>query len=121
MEGAIEIGARGERAAAEYLRRNGFLIMETNWRSGHYEIDIIAGRGDRVHFVEVKYRKSGSLTTPEDALTPGKGKFLLRAANDYISIHGIVGECSIDLIAIDAGPDGTLAIRYIPGAVDPRW
>lgn len=117
----LDIGADGERAAVDYLRREGFLIVETNWRSGRYEMDIVAERGDMLHFVEVKYRGPGALATPEEAMTAKKAKNLLRAANDYIAIHGIERECSIDLIAIDALPDGSLDIRYIPGAVQPRW
>lgn len=117
----LERGAEAERAAAEWLRRQGFLIMDTNWRSGRYELDIVASKGDTVHFVEVKCRKTGSLTSPEDAMTGSKAKFLMRAANDYISIHGIEQDCSIDLIAADLMPDGTIEIRYIPGAVQPRW
>lgn len=105
----------------DFLRENGFTIMETNWRSRHYELDIIAERGHTVHFVEVKLRRSGGLTRPEEALTPRKSLFLLRAANDYIEMHSICKECQIDLIAIDEDSDGTMQIRYFPEAVTPRW
>lgn len=121
MSFTLEIGAKAERAAVEWLRREGFLIMDTNWRSGRYEIDIVAQRGDTVHFVEVKCRRAGSLTTPEEAVTPSKARSLVRAANDYIAAHAIDTDCSIDLIAADMMPDGGFEIRYIPGAVQPRW
>lgn len=121
MSLTLEIGARAESAAVEWLRRKGFLIMDTNWRSGRYELDIVAQKGDTVHFVEVKCRRAGGLTTPEEAVTPSKAKSLMRAANDYISIHGLDVDCSIDLIAADMMPDGSFEIRYIPGAVQPRW
>lgn len=121
MSVTLEIGARAERAAVEWLRREGFLIMDTNWRSGRYELDIVAQKNGAVHFVEVKCRRAGGLTTPEEAVTPSKAKSLMRAANDYISAHAIDADCSIDLIAADAMPDGSFEIRYIPDAVQPRW
>lgn len=39
-------GALGEQAAVEYLRQNGFMIVEQNWREGKSEVDIIALRYD---------------------------------------------------------------------------
>lgn len=121
MPVTLETGARAERAAAEWLRSRGYLIMDTNWRSGRYELDIVARKGDTIHFVEVKCRRAGSLTTPEEAVTPSKEKFLLRAANDYIASHGIGFDCAIDLVAVDLMPDGSFEIRLIPEAVQPRW
>lgn len=117
----IERGAEAERAAVDWLRREGFLIMDTNWRSGRYELDIVAQKGDTVHFIEVKCRKSGGLSSPEEALTAHKARSLLTAANHYIAQHAIVSDCSIDLVAADLMPDGSIEIRYIPEAVQPHW
>lgn len=116
-----DIGAAGERAAVEWLRVHRFIIMDTNWRMGRYEIDIVAARGDKVHFVEVKLRKSGGLSTPEQAMTPTKCRALLRAANLYIEQNGVKSECQIDLVAIDYTDAGSIEIRYIPNAVNIRW
>lgn len=121
MGSTQDSGIRGEQAAVEFLRAEGFLIMDTNWRSGRYELDIVASRGDAIHFIEVKYRKAGGLTTPEEAIDSKKARALMRAANDYISAHCIELDCHIDLIAVDAWSDGSLEIRYIPDAILPRW
>ena len=83
-----ELGAAGEELAVAWLRAHGFIIMDRNWRMGRYELDIVAARGDRVHFVEVKLRREGGLTRPEEAMTPAKGRALLRAANCYIETCG---------------------------------
>mgnify|MGYP003318444016 CR=1 FL=1 len=48
-------GAIGEQAAVDYLRKNGFFIVERNYRVGRSEIDIIASRYDELHFVEDRY------------------------------------------------------------------
>ncbi|MBQ4539816.1 MAG: YraN family protein, partial [Alistipes sp.] len=37
-----QIGRRGEDVAVEYLRSRGYMICAQNWRSGRYEIDIVA-------------------------------------------------------------------------------
>ena len=117
----LERGTEAERAAVKYLRSQGYLIMDTNWRSGRYELDIVARKEDKVHFVEVKCRKAGGIISPEEAVTPTKSRFLLRAANDYIAVHAIEEDCQIDLVAVDFMPDGSMNIRFIPDAVQPRW
>ena len=77
---SADTGRRGEQAAVDYLRRAGFAILERNWRSGRYELDIVARRWDELHFIEVKTRRAGGLTTPEEAITPRKFASLRRAA-----------------------------------------
>ncbi len=95
--------------------------MDTNWRSGRYELDIVAEKDGAVHFIEVKYRRAGGLTLPEDAMTAAKARSLLKAANQYIVLYGIESDCYVDLVAVDAYPDGTMEIRLIPDAINHRW
>lgn len=47
-------GKLGEDIAAMYLKREGFDIVERNHWKPYGEIDIVAKKGDRLHFVEVK-------------------------------------------------------------------
>jgi len=47
---------RGERIAARHYRLRGYRILGANVRSGGYELDLIARRGRRLVFVEVKER-----------------------------------------------------------------
>src|SRR3989338_9532555 len=49
-----EVGAFGEKVAAEYLRRHGFRIRDRNVARKIGELDIIAEKEDTLHFVEVK-------------------------------------------------------------------
>ena len=65
-------GRQGEEAAARWLLDHGFTLLHRNWRQGHYELDIVAARKGTLHFIEVKTRRAGGLTTPEEAITPRK-------------------------------------------------
>ncbi len=110
------IGAAGERAAEDWLDREGF-----TWRSGRYELDIVAHRGDTIHFVEVKTRDSDSWETPEESLNPAKQRAFRRAVQAWLAANPTPLEPQLDLIAIDTTPDGILELRYIPEAVISRW
>ncbi len=120
MEGTLSAGRRGEQSAADYLSARGYRILDRNWRAGRYELDIVARRGDTIHFVEVKSRRRGSLTTPEEALTPAKFEALCRAARAWIAAHPCDLEISFDLAAVELAPEGC-RVRHIPGAATPRW
>ncbi len=120
IEAAI-IGARGEKEAVKYLRRNRFLIRELNWRSGRYEIDIIAERWGVLHFVEVKSRKAGGWSSPEEAITAHKFASLRRAASSYMGQHYYKGEHQFDLIAIEMDGETLADLRYIEKAMQSEW
>ena len=60
-----EKGKKGEQMAADYLRSKGYQILETNWRMGHLEVDIIAIGNNMLVFVEVKTRATNAFGEPE--------------------------------------------------------
>lgn len=78
-----EIGTNGEHLAAIFLKNKGYQILETNWRTGKKEIDIIAENADSIVFVEVKTRSNFNFGFPEEAVTASKKKLLKLAAEDY--------------------------------------
>lgn len=110
-------GTEGEDLAAKWLRDNGYLLRDRNWRQGRYEIDIVAERHGITHFVEVKTRRACSLNTPEQAITASKQHAMRQAAAAYIAQHRLFGEVAFDLIAIDKFPDGRMDLRFIPDIV----
>ena len=121
MGTTAETGRMGERAAAEFLRRAGYEICALNWRSGRYELDIVARKEGVLHIVEVKSRKADGLTAPEEAMTRKKFNALFRAAQQYVALYRIEADTQFDLIAVDLLPDSTHRLRYIPNAMVPRW
>lgn len=116
-----QTGSLGEEAATTYLRQNGYLICDKNWRQGRYEIDIVAQKGGIVHLVEVKTRRAGSLLKPEETITPTKAAAMRKAAAAYLAQRRIMGEVEFDLVAIDLFPDGTYDLRFIPNIVEFGW
>ena len=82
------IGKRSERLAAEYLKRTGYRIIETNFRSKVGEIDIIAKEKGTIVFVEVKARSSSRFGSPKGAVTPAKQRKISMAALDYLKQSG---------------------------------
>ena len=118
---SIRIGQRGEEIAARFLLAEGFDLLHRNWRSGRYELDIVARKEGVLHIVEVKSRKADGLTAPEEAMTRKKFNALFRAAQQYVALYRIDADTQFDLIAVDLLPDSTHRLRYIPNAMVPRW
>lgn len=81
-------GAAGERAAAEFLRRErGFAIVARNWRSPRDrrdEIDLVCRDGEILVFVEVKTRAAAALVPGYYAVNARKKKALRRACTVYL-------------------------------------
>ena len=84
-----ETGDRGEALAAEWLRRQGYRILERNFACRSGEIDIIAEKDCRIVFVEVKYRKTERFGSPLEAVPPAKQEKILKTAMYYLYRRGI--------------------------------
>jgi putative endonuclease len=95
-----ETGKQGEEIAAKYLRSKGYKILETNWRLGRNEIDIVAEEKNILIIVEVKTRHSTDYGEPETFVTRDKQRLLIRAANAYINRKSVQAETRFDIISI---------------------
>ena len=94
------LGRHGELIASTHLLKNGYSILERNWRFGREEIDIIAKKDGLIVFVEVKTRVSDYLEDPVMAVTEGKRKIIIRTANEYILSKDLDNESRFDIIGI---------------------
>lgn len=95
-----ELGKTGEELASDYLRKKGYKILETNWRKGQLEIDIVALTGDTLVVAEVKTRSTNYFGEPEEFVTKAKQKNLIKAANGYINEKDWDLETRFDIISI---------------------
>lgn len=95
-----ELGKTGEELALEYLENKGFNILETNWKFGKLEIDIIALTKKHLVIFEVKTRSTSAFGEPQVFIDRNKQKFLIRAAQHYAEKYRIEQEVRFDIISI---------------------
>ena len=69
---SVEIGNIGEDYVCSYLIKQGYEIVERNYRIRGGEIDIIAVNNDYIAFVEVKSRKPNSMVGGFNAIDKRK-------------------------------------------------
>lgn len=114
-----ELGILGEKIAAEYLKKRGYTIVETNFRSRQGEIDIIARDKDYLVFVEVRSRRSHEFGSPEESLTHSKRERLVSLALGYLLTHSHLPSLwRIDVVAIDLDSAGKVSrLELIQNAV----
>lgn len=95
-------GAKYERFAADYLQKQGMVILKHNYRGGGGEIDIIGRDGKYLVFVEVKYRKNEMKGSPAEAVTVFKQQRIRRAARSYLYVYHDEEDipCRFDVVSI---------------------
>lgn len=86
----IDLGRRGEDAAARFLDRHGYEIVERNWTCAAGEADIIVRDGDAVVFVEVKTRSSCDCGFPSEAVNAEKRERYERIAALFLQGYDVV-------------------------------
>ncbi len=90
-------GSIAENKAIEFLIKNGFKIVKTNFYCKFAEIDIIALKNNTLHFIEVK---SGKNFEPIYNITPKKVSKIVRCAYFYIQKYNLLYNFEIDAIII---------------------
>ena len=113
----ITTGKEGEKIAAAYLEKNGYRIIEINFRCPIGEIDIVAKEKNDLVFVEVKTRKSIALGYPEQAVGIRKQKKMSQLALWYMQKRKIDTNARFDVVAITLMPENN-EVRLIQNAFD---
>lgn len=111
------VGHWGEKLAVDHLTRSGYAIIETNWRTANFEIDIVAQHNNRLVFVEVKTRSNFNCD-PLDAIDNRKINKMVMAAHNYILTHDSPLEAQFDIILI-SGTESNFTFEHIPDAFLP--
>ena len=93
---------KGEKIAAAYLRGKGYKILESNYNGRGFEIDIVAGKGKLVAFVEVKRRKSSDFMNPLDSINNKRKEHMIKGARFFLSVNDLFGSCDVrfDVITV---------------------
>lgn len=102
-----EIGVNGEVLAQEYLKKQGYEILEVNKRFSRFcEIDIIAKHKDTLVFVEVKTRSSNFCGSPLEAITKTKYQNIKTGLFSYLNESKIkYKKFRIDAISVILNPE----------------
>jgi putative endonuclease len=97
-----ELGARAEALAAEYLARQGLVLVARNFRTRRGEIDVIARDRDTLVFVEVRLRSGAAFGGAAASITPAKRARLISAAHAYLATLEREPPCRFDAILLDS-------------------
>ena len=103
-----ETGKEGEELAVVWLMEKGYEIMHRNWRAWHNEIDIIATKGDTLHFVEVKTRRSDTFGYPEDDVSKKKMRFLMSSAEEFLYRNPHWKRIQFDILSLTIKEDKSI-------------
>ncbi|MFW6334119.1 MAG: YraN family protein [Desulfosalsimonas sp.] len=101
-----QFGRLGESIAAGHLKKNGYRILERNYRNKFGEIDLIARHKDVIVFVEVKARSSASFVSSKTAVDSSKQKRISMIALGYLKqTRRMNAKARFDVVCVDTGPD----------------
>lgn len=115
---AHQLGKWGESLAQEWLEAQGFETVDRNVRNEYGEIDLVMQKAGRLHFVEVKTRRSRQFGYPEEAVAGEKVVHMVEAAQRFLQLHPeFEGDWQIDVVAIYSAPNAKPEIRWIENAV----
>ncbi len=108
-----DVGKIGEDLAKEYLQKQGYKIMEKNYRTKYAEIDLVAKKSEgflglgksKLVFVEVRTKVGENFGSPEDTLNKAKLWKVLQNAKTYSAFKSWQGAARIDAVCIVLNQD----------------
>ena len=116
MDNRRSLGDRGEDMAAAHLKKQGYKILERNYRTPIGEIDLVARHQGVLVIIEVKTRRSRRFGSPQEAVQPAKQERLRNLAEYYLQQQGL-GEVTVrfDVVGI-LWQEGKPQVEVILGA-----
>ena len=113
-------GAAGEKIASGFLKKLGYRILGSNFRTPFGEIDIVARLGRVIVFVEVKSRTTSSFGPPYLSVTKIKQAHIIKNALFYLKRRRIINAYwRIDIVSVKLNYDRKLeSIELIENAVE---
>ena|SRR5882757_4502643 len=106
-------GSLGETMAATYLTNNDYLLLHTNWRHSHWEVDVIASKNNILHFIEVKTRRTKKFGHPEESVSKQKIRNLMSAAEEFLYQYPEWKRIQFDILSITMLKDEPVEYFFI--------
>lgn len=118
----MNLGELGEDIACKFLEKKGFHVKTRNYRRIFGELDIVAEKGSKIHFVEVKALTEwmDSLFKPEDAVNYRKQIRLKRAIKGYLREFHVSDETEwvFDIVSVTINEwKKTAKVRFLENMV----
>jgi len=111
-----QLGRAGEKAAAVFLESQGYTLLEQNYQTRYFELDIIAKDKDTLCFVEVKTRSNLKKGLPRESVIPAKQKKIIMGATFYLKEKNLFNQrVRFDIVEI-VFTGKTPKITLIPNA-----
>ncbi len=118
MDERRALGNKGEAIAAAHLKSLGYTIMATQARTPFGELDLVAGDGEEIVFVEVKTRQSLAFGYPEESVTRSKLAHVAASAEAFLASRSWEARpYRIDVISIVLLPNMSPELTHLK-AVD---
>ena len=115
MTSSHQLGRKGETAAARFLAKKNYTILERNYRYRKAEVDLIVCQNNLLVAVEIKTRSSAYFGAPSGFLKPKQQQRIVQAIDNYIQQNNLEVEVRFDVISIlKKGPQ--LEIEHIENA-----
>ena len=115
----LSLGERGEMVAWNYLAKQGYKILEKNYRCKIGEIDVVAQKEKKLSFIEIKTRAHHGFGRPEESVHPIKQRKLIQLAKWYLKDkRKEEASVSFDVLAITWKENEEPDMRLIENAFD---
>jgi len=107
-------GEDGEQAAADYLKKCGFRILDLHWKCTEGELGIVAAERHFLVVCEVKTRSGTRYGTPLEKISRARQNQLRRLAAQWLNAHGVrFDQIRIDVIGLLYEGTGGFTIEHI--------
>lgn len=123
MEKKEEVALFGEEIACRFLKKEGYRIIEKNYRTKFGEIDIIAQDNKTICFVEVKTRIDTKVS-PKESVDIKKQERISKSALDYLKKNNLIKKrARFDVVSIEIRGDKVQNIELIKDAfyLNPKF
>ncbi len=115
----LDFGKTSESEAAEFLKNQGYKIVELNYRSIFGEIDIVATDARALCFIEVKSRSSSAFGLPKEAVNRRKQHKLSQSALAYLKERQLLNQsCRFDVLALNRDEQGRPGFELLKDAFE---
>ena len=111
-------GNAAEQSACQYLNKQGLSTLDKNFYSRSGEIDIIMKDKDTVVFVEVRFRKKGSIVSGLESVNHSKANKIIKTAQIYLqkNKYNQNTPARIDVVSVSEN-NGETTFEWIKDAI----